>query len=131
MANSATWVGLTEANRALRQLPAFARPRVQTVMDRTGFRVSQRAHQLVRRRTGLLAEKIRWESRPRTLGAVVGVDPVAFYWKFVEYGTVNMGAHPFMRPAAESERDAHQRDIVTALEQAGYQVEVAAGGRLL
>lgn len=127
----AQWIGLREANRALRQLPEFARPRVQAVMDRTGFRVAQGAQQRVRRRTGFLAARIRWESRPRTLSAVAGVSPEAFYWKFLEYGTVHMEAAPFIRPAAEAERDHHQHDLVEALERAGQQVEQASGSRLL
>ncbi len=30
----------------------------------------------------------------------------AFYWRFVEFGTVNMAAKPFMRPAFESKKQA-------------------------
>jgi HK97 gp10 family phage protein len=33
---------------------------------------------------------------------ITGVD--AYYWRFVEFGTANMDAQPFMRPAFESQK---------------------------
>ncbi len=38
----------------------------------------------------------------------------AFYWKFVEFGTVKMSAKPFLRPAL----DTHNQGAVTAMEEA-------------
>ena len=35
----------------------------------------------------------------------------AYYWKFVEFGTVNMAAHPFLRPAFEVKK----MDAVSAI----------------
>lgn len=128
MAVTSQWIGLREANRALRALPEYAKAPVQQVMDTTGYRVAKGAAARVRRRTGLLASRITWQSRPRTLAAVVGVGPDAFYWKFNEYGTVHMQASPAFRPAAEAEASEHQRAIVVALEKAGRQMESAAAG---
>lgn len=95
-------------------------------MDTTAYRVQQNAKARAARRTGLLQSKIGWQSRPRTLAAVAGVGPEAFYWKFLEYGTVKMDARPFWRPAAEAEQSRHQAELVTALEKANAQMERAA-----
>lgn len=37
--------------------------------------------------------------------AIVGLLPVAYYGRFVEFGTRKMGAHPFMRPAFDLEQE--------------------------
>ncbi len=37
--------------------------------------------------------------------AIIGLLPVAYYGRFVEFGTRKMGAHPFMRPAMDLERE--------------------------
>lgn len=124
-------VGLKEANAALKRLPEFAKGRAQKEMDVTAFNVARDAASRVRRRTGLLARSLQWQSRPRSVSAVVGTLAEAFYWKFVEYGTVKMLARPFMRPAAEAQRADHDARLIRALNEAANDVERAAGSRLL
>lgn len=121
------FVGIKEANRALKRLPEFAREDVQPVMDVTAFNIARNAQARVNRRTGFLANRIRWTSRPRSMSAVVGVAPEAYYWKFLEYGTVRMDAAPFMRPAAEAEQSTHGAAMVRALEKANARMERSAG----
>lgn len=41
------------------------------------------------------------------LTANVNINGDAFYWRFLEYGTVKMAARPFARPAAEEESNAY------------------------
>lgn len=123
MADAVQIIGLKEANRALRKLPEFAKRRAQHEMDVTAFQVAKGAEQRVARRTGQLAADIRWESRPRSLSAVVGIAFRSFYWKFLEYGTVKMGARPFMRPAAEAVADDHGKRLIRALAEAADDVE--------
>jgi HK97 gp10 family phage protein len=89
--------------------------------------VYQGARSRVRQRTGELYRAITWEPRPRSVSAVVGVSPSAFHWKFLEYGTVNMEARPFFRPAAEAMRADHNARMIRALEKAAQKVEEAAG----
>ena len=127
-------IGLKEANRALRKLPDFAKAKAQEVMDVSAFQVARGAEARAPRRTGQLAGDIEWEARPRSLSAVVGVAHQSFYWKFLEYGTVKMGARPFMRPAAEAVASDHESRLVRALTEAAHQVEREADiglGRLL
>lgn len=131
MANEVRSIGLKEANRALKMLPDFAKSGAQQVMDSSAFQVARGAAQRVRYRTGFLKAHIEWESRPRSVTAVVGVDPQAFYWKFLEYGTVNMPASPAFRPAAQSVEGDHESRLVKALTEAANKVERAAGSRLL
>lgn len=129
-------IGLKEANAALRHLPDFAQVKAQAVMDVSAFQVAEGARARVARRTGYLASQIAWEGRPASVSAVVGImnagagrdspNPYPFYWKFLEYGTVNMAARPFMRPAAEAVEADHEARLVQALEQAAHQVEAAA-----
>ena len=135
------FVGLKEANAALKKLPEFAKVRAQTVQDVTAFRVAAIAKTKVRRsaldKLLHLQDAITWASRPRSVSSVVGVPSgqgSPFYWKFLEYGTVKMGARPMFRPAADAVRNQHQSDLMRVLEDAANQVERAQGaigGRFL
>jgi HK97 gp10 family phage protein len=127
-------IGLKEANRALRKLPDYAKAKAQEVMNVTAFQVARLAQARAPRRTGQLIGDIAWASRPRSLSAVVGVQAPSYYWKFLEYGTVRMGARPFMRPAADAVDSDHEARLIRALTQAADQVEADAArglGRLL
>lgn len=131
MADAVQVIGLKEANRALRRLPEFAKGRVQRELDVTAFNVARGAQTRVRRRTGLLARAIQWQSRPRSVTAIVGIAFEAFYWKYLEYGTVKMPAFPFLRPSAEAEASDHDSRMIRALTEAANDVERAASVRLV
>ncbi len=126
MPNTVKVIGLKEANRALKQLPAEAQVGVQHVEDVTAFHIATDASRHAPRSTngsrghppGFLAASIRWESRPRSLAAVVGVSAAAFYWKFWEYGTRKLTARPMFRPAADAIRFDHHTRLVDALSRA-------------
>ncbi len=120
---SGQFIGLKEANRALKRLPDFAKDRVQQVMDVTAFQVSQAAKAKAPRDTGRLQQAIGWQSRPRSLSAIAGIDPSAFYWKYLEYGTVKMAARPFWRPAAIAMQADHAARMEQALEMSLTQME--------
>ncbi len=139
-------IGLREANKALRSLPALVQDELQPVFDATAFQVARKAESLApvltkadpRRERGALRKAISWSSRPRSLSAVVRINSViAFYWKFVEYGTIKMRAHPFFRPAADAMRSDHHARTMGALEKAKGRMErhetprsTVVGGRL-
>lgn len=121
-------IGLKEANAALRQLPAFAKEEVQRVMDVTAFHVAQlAASRAPEGATGRLKHSIAWQSRPRSVLAVVGIDKgfltYPFYWKFIEYGTVKMAARPMFRPAAMAVESDHQARLEAALLKAATRME--------
>jgi HK97 gp10 family phage protein len=117
------WIGLKEANKALKRLPDHVRDKVQKTIDVTAFQMARKAEQHAPRLTGQLRSAIVWRPRPRSLSAIVGIEPDAFYWKYLEYGTVKMKAKPFWRPAAESMEKDHENRMVQALEQALSAVE--------
>lgn len=126
------FVGLKEANAALKRLPDFARDEVQAVMDVTAFQVAQGA--IARApdgATGRLKESIRSRSRPKALDAVVGLEKglitYPFYWKFLEYGTVKMPARPMFRPAALAVESDHEGRLTRALEKAASTMARSAG----
>lgn len=115
-------VGLKEANRALKQLPEFARAEAQQVMDETAFQVARQATARAPARSAKpkhgihLRDAITWKRRRGS--AVVGVDARAFHWKFWEYGTSKMPATPMFRPAADAQRGRHQQQMAEALTRA-------------
>lgn len=124
-------VGLREANRALRSLPELVRNEVQTTMDTTAFHFARMASAAAPRKTGALASAIDWQSRPRSISAVVRVNTrIAYYWKFQEYGTKNHGAHPFLRPTAIKMRGDHHQRLVAGLERAGARMARNAASSL-
>lgn len=116
-------VGLKEANKALKQLPEFARDEVQRTFDVTAFHFSRMAAAAAPRDTGQLANDIAWASRPRSLSAVVAIHKNAYYWKFQEFGTVNHGAQPFLRPSAVRIRPDHDARLQQGLEKALSKME--------
>lgn len=114
---------IRECNRALKRLPEFAREQSQKTIDTTAFHIARQAASRAPRRTGVLQGAITWKSRPRSLSAIVGVEGQAFYWKYLEHGTVKMGAKPFLRPAAEAMTADHEQRMMQGLERALTQME--------
>ena len=71
-------------------------------------------------RTGDLADSISTVPAPdaeREL-ALADVGPQVFYGRFVEYGTRQAPAHPFMRPAADSREKDAQKAATDVIRQA-------------
>jgi HK97 gp10 family phage protein len=138
MADTTELIGLKEANAALRRLPEFAKIEVQIVIDVTAYQVAQGAIARAPEDTGRLKHSITNQSRPRTVSSVVGIQQgfitFPYYWKFIEYGTVKMGARPMFRPAAMAVEGDHQARLEQALLKAANRMERAArsvGGRFL
>lgn len=91
-------------------------------MDATALAVMQGAVQRAPEGdTRLLKSSISWARRK--LSAVVGVFADAFYWKFLEYGTVKMQSRPFLRPAAVAQEAEHERQMLQALDRANTRME--------
>lgn len=73
------------------------------------------------RRTGKLANSIIMETRQKThtrCRVAVGPHKEVFYGWFVEFGTKNMAARPFLTPAYRQNRGAIREAIRQTLEQA-------------
>lgn len=76
-------------------------------LEASARRIADGARARAPRRTGALAETIDVAQEGPLSFAVVADIP----WRFLEFGTVKMGARPFMTPAAEAERDKLNRGI--------------------
>jgi HK97 gp10 family phage protein len=123
--------GIVEARRAFARIPVAIRDAINDVHDVTSSEIVRGAKGRVRRRSGLLERSIAYSVDKRRGTAKVGItEGPAFYGHFVEFGTVNMSARPFMIPAVEAERSL----IEQRFKVAGKQVErdvAAVGGRFL
>lgn len=105
---------------ALTRQPELVEVLASDVVAKTAFAVAQRASSLVPVRSGALKAGIA-SSSSKTNGRVGLSDPQRlYYWRFVEFGTVNKPARPFFRPAAEAEQETFVeriRGIGAALER--------------
>lgn len=117
--------GLAELETALRQLaPVAAKRALRSGMRQGANVIRNRAKELapvsVRVPTGKRAKKYGW--KPGFLKRAIGVRPKnpppgaslamevyigkkAFYGRFVEFGTSKMAAQPYLRPAADEEKE--------------------------
>jgi HK97 gp10 family phage protein len=112
--------------RALKDSLEEMRAQVAQAVAVTTFAAAQGVRARAPRDTGLLLSQITSSSRGLRGVVEMGVD--AFYWPWVEYGTVKMAARPFVRPAAEAEfpnLERRLRDIGTRLER-GFTLARAA-----
>jgi len=105
--------GLREIEQALRRIARATPEAVQReALHDAGEIVAERARSLVPVRSGNLRDSIavadEGQSGVLSQGGVevfVGPQADGFYGHFVEFGTVNMAAEPFMRPAFDATRD--------------------------
>ncbi|HAM0848772.1 TPA: phage portal protein [Escherichia coli] len=94
--------------------------------------------------TDVLSQEDIWHVRTLTLDGLVGLNPIAyvhirgrnlrtgnsdnsmkasdprnaFYWRFVELGTINMPAHPFIRPAFDTTEELAAQIAIQRMNQA-------------
>lgn len=112
--------GFAQLQRALVTAPEVVKTHASSAVATSTFAVAQRARSLVPVATGTLKSSIESGNVVRGLSGRVGVSSSADYWRYVEFGTRNMPAQPFFRPAAELERAAfiqRMRDIGPRLER--------------
>lgn len=119
-----TTPGLAEFERQLLELGTSGARRAGRAAWRQATNViTLRARQTVNRRSGLLARSIYTHDmgmQGDNIVFKVDVRRIAFYAKFLEYGTVHARAYPFMRPAAE---EGAQEAVRVGGQVLGYQIE--------
>lgn len=114
--------GLRELGIAFKELTAEVQLKAAKEATAAGIRVVRnRARQLAPERTGLLkstigARRLKKDSYPGMEWWFVSVKAASsknkggpkdpYYWRFVEFGTVNMPAQPFLFPAFDKEMGA-------------------------
>jgi HK97 gp10 family phage protein len=117
-----TLEGFEALQRAVTQSPQLLKAESSAVVRETTHRVADRMRRMVPTPSGTLLQAIEAQVAVKTgLTGRVTIGAEAFYWKFLEYGTVKMAARPFIRPAAEFESNnfiARMRAIGPRLERA-------------
>lgn len=120
-----TTTGLTELKRAIEVFPEKHTAALRAVAKATADRVlaNARANLAAQTKgTGALAGFLEVREQAEKKQFVVGANPglVRVHpWNlmlWLEYGTVRAAARPFMRPAADKERDRYQQDLARASE---------------
>lgn len=98
--------GMEALQRAVKEAPDFLRAGSSDNVRQSTWAVANRMRTTVSRhsRTGHLLTAIEAVVPVKTgLSGRVTIAGDAYYWKFLEYGTVNQGATPFIRPSTEVE----------------------------
>jgi HK97 gp10 family phage protein len=121
-------VGLEETQRAIRGLGEFASHEVMlAAIKPSAEEIAETMRVLIPRQTGLTAEdiKVRESSDSKSGGKVElqigggkGSRGRAFIMRFIEFGTFNQPARPFMRPAWDSARGHFIADVTARLRPA-------------
>ena len=102
--------GLEELHRAMIETPELVRERLKDVIARATFRLGNAIKTGAPRDTGTLQRSITWRASGLNGSVEIGID--AFYWHYLEYGTVKLAARPFIRPAGEAEQPNFERDVI-------------------
>ena len=115
--------GMEALQRVLKTAPDAVNELASDAVTKTGFATAQRARALVPVRTGALKAAIASAPATKTKSGPSGRVGLstreAFYWRFVEFGTVHVPARPFFRPAAEAE----STEYVARIRAIGPQLE--------
>ena len=109
--------GLEHAIRQFRRAPELARKHIGEAIRRTELSAADRVFDSAPRDTGLLRRSV--ESKTTGLTARIVIEADAYYWRFVEFGTVKLAARPFIRPSAERE----QAPMIKRIADAGGRME--------
>jgi len=115
MTDSVKIVGLSDLEKKMKDLgPKVQRKHMRTAVNAAARVVRDDAKTLVPVHTGTLKKAIKTKNRRerenkfRTTFSVGVFDKTneTFYWRFVEFGTKNMPANPFLRPALINSKDS-------------------------
>lgn len=106
-----TLEGFEKTMRQLARAPEVVKKHAADAVGRSSIEVASRVKALAAYDTGTLRRSIDWQHTDGDLTGWVGVGSDAFYWRFLEFGTVNMSARPFFRPAAEEYRSQFEQQF--------------------
>jgi HK97 gp10 family phage protein len=113
-------IGFDALNAAIKRAPDVVKNHSSSAIASSTFAVFQGMRGRVPVDTGGLKLAIdhKVPARGGLTGSVV-INPGAYYWHMVEFGTVNMAAQPYIRPSAEAESD----DFVRRMKDVGPKLE--------
>lgn len=90
-------------------------PRVEAALEDGAKLIESAAKASVPVRSGKLRDAIHTEKSDEGVSVIAG-DGSAFYGHIVEFGSVQMGARPFLVPALESKRGEVDKLVSRALD---------------
>lgn len=114
--------GLAEMKASIATFPEAHTNRLRAVAEAAATRVMNRAREILASKThgsGAMAARIGpvKEDRANSLFFVTSKAPFGrasnLPW-LIEYGTANMGARPYMRPAADAEEERYRSEMEAA-----------------
>lgn len=119
---SFTQTGVNEMRAAVQQLPTAVTAALRGVAEATAKRMLANAKAILRERLktdrhALIDALVIEENAANHEFRVISKSPSgqsANLPIWIEYGTVKMGARPYMHPSAEAELDQYRRDCETA-----------------
>lgn len=110
--------GVKELQRALKESSVAAVAEIEQAIAASTFSMTQRMRSLAVERTGRLKRAI--SGKATGLNGRVTISGDAFYWRFLEYGTIHMPARPFVRQSVEEEApqfESRLRKVASNLER--------------
>jgi HK97 gp10 family phage protein len=113
------WVDLTgvkELRAAIAAIPVEERKAIRKVVRETGRKIRDAAKARAPRDSGDLVKSITSKSSKSGMAAKIGTDIV--YGPYVEFGTSDTAAKPFLFPSLEEQRPHFDTDMRQALDAA-------------
>lgn len=117
--------GIKELQRALKECSEVAVAEIEQAIASSTFSMTQRMRSLAVERTGTLRRAIA--GKATGLNGRVTIGREAYYWRFLEYGTIHMPARPFVRQSVEEEAPQFEKRLRTV---AGKMERAFASGGL-
>ena len=111
---SLTLEGVENLQQALQSLDNILQQKIQQQLERWSMEIREYARSLAPIRTGRLRSSIY----AKTSGWEVQIGAEASYALFVEFGTRQMQAQPFLHPAVEEYMPRLEEMLLEALDQA-------------
>lgn len=117
--------GMEQTLRAMRRAPDVFRKHISVGVGVSTLRLANAARNKAPVATGNLKNNIDADHADGTLTGNVGIrdQSEAFYWYFIEFGTVNLTARPFFRPAMEEEQARFIREVSDAGVSAEHELD--------
>ncbi len=109
--------GIANTRAAIKLIPVEQRKAIRKVVRETAVRVRDSARRRAPRDSGDLKKSIQRKSSKSGMAAKIGSDIV--YAPFVEFGTNDTDAKPFLFPSLEEERPHFLTNMRDALNAAG------------
>ena len=106
--------GASDVARAIREAQDRAQDAVQAVVERYADAIAREAKGFAPVDTGALRGSIRTALSRFSADILAGDDEIT-YAAFVELGTINAAAQPFLAPAFEANRAPFVRDLKAAV----------------